>query len=202
MPVEIVIASRNPKKRVELEALLRGLDVRVIGADSFPEVPDVVEDGATFLDNARKKAFAFARALGKIALGDDSGLEVDALGRAPGVKSHRFAGPTASDADNNRLLLERLRGVPHARRTARFRCAAVVAWPDGSSIESEGSCEGVILEAPRGSAGFGYDPLFLSPEHDKTFAELSSDAKNETSHRARALARLREKLIERLSRAS
>jgi XTP/dITP diphosphohydrolase len=202
MSLEIVLASRNPKKSLELARLLQDLDVSVLGADRFPDVPDVVEDGATFVANARKKAVAFSRALGKLALGDDSGLEVDALGGAPGVKSHRFAGPSASDADNMRLLLERLRGVPEARRTARFRCAAVLVWPDGSSIEAEGSCEGVILDAPRGSGGFGYDPLFFSPVHGKTFAELPAEAKNATSHRARALARLCEHLAERLGKSA
>jgi XTP/dITP diphosphohydrolase len=194
--MEIVLASRNPKKRAELEALLRGLPVRVAAA----AVPDVVEDGETFLDNARKKALAAARATGKPALGDDSGLEVDVLGGAPGVRSHRFAGPVATDADNNRLLLERLQGVPPARRSARFRCAAVLAWPDGRSIQAEGTCEGVILESPRGTGGFGYDPLFLVPAHGKTFAELPAETKNALSHRAAALRRIREQLAEILAR--
>jgi XTP/dITP diphosphohydrolase len=195
---ELVLASRNRKKRLELQALLGVLDVNVRSAEEFPNVADVEEDGRTFLENARKKAHAFARATGLPALADDSGLEVDALGGAPGVRSHRYAGPNATDSQNNEKLLRELQGVPPPKRTARFRCAAVLAWPDGRVIEAEGACEGILLDAPRGAGGFGYDPLFFVPEHGKTFAELPAESKNAISHRARALERLRALLVKRL----
>ncbi len=194
------MASRNPKKREELASLLDGLGVTLLGPDDVPGAPEVVEDADTFLGNAHKKARAFADASGKPALADDSGLEVDALYGAPGVRSHRFAGPDASDADNNRKLLDLLAGVPRESRRGRFRCAVVVVWPDGSSIESEGTCDGEILEEPRGGGGFGYDPLFLVPEHGKTFAELPSAVKNRASHRAKALAGIRSALVDRVNR--
>jgi XTP/dITP diphosphohydrolase len=152
----------------------------------------VEEDGETFAANAAKKAREVAAAAGLPALADDSGLEVDALDGAPGVRSARYAGAGHDDAANNRRLLAELAGVPTARRTARFRCAVALADPRGplgDTVEiREGACAGVILESPRGHNGFGYDPLFLYPELGRTFAELSLEEKGRLSHRARALA--------------
>lgn len=195
----LVVASRNPKKRRELEALLRGLRLEVRALDDYPEVPDPVEDGKTFMENAEKKALFVARETGLPSLADDSGLEVDALDGAPGVYSARYAGvndrPTRDEA-NNRKLLKSLRDVPEQERTARFRCSVAFAGPNLSGqVEilgrSEGEVEGIIIEEPRGKGGFGYDPLFYHPPSGCTFAELPTDRKNQLSHRARALVGIR-----------
>jgi XTP/dITP diphosphohydrolase len=160
-------------------------------------VPEVEETGATFAENAELKARAAAEWSGLWALADDSGLEVDALHGGPGVHSNRFAGPNTTEAQRNRRLLELLQDVPPSRRTARYRAVIAVAAPDGRVWLSEGACEGVILESPRGEGGFGYDPLFFFPQLDRTMAEISPEVKNRVSHRARALSAARE-LLERL----
>ena len=195
----LVFATRNRGKLVELHALLEGSGVRVLGVHEVGrDLPDVVEDADTFLGNAAKKAREVAAATGWPALADDSGLEVDALGGAPGVHSARYAGVHGDDAANNEKLLRALDGVPPERRTARFRCALVLADPAGplgDAIESaDGVVEGVILDAPRGTGGFGYDPLFYCPEIGMTFAEAGVGPKGHISHRARAMARLAPRL--------
>ena len=155
------------------------------------DAPRVVEDGATYRDNARKKADAIARHCNTWALADDSGIEIDALGGRPGIFSARFAGPSATDEENNRKLLEELRGVPEERRTARYRAVIVLASPDGLLASTEGTCEGRIGMSPRGTGGFGYDPLFLPDGHGgRTMAELGMEIKNRISHRAKALNNL------------
>ena len=189
--MNIVIASHNPKKRREIEAILGGLGVAVLPAEKTAFV-EVEEDAPDFAGNARKKAEAFLAANGVPALADDSGLCVDALGGAPGVRSARFAGENASDADNNALLLARLQGV--ANRRARFVCAMHLALPDGRAITAEGRVEGRILEAPDGAGGFGYDPLFFCPELGKSFAAATPEEKASVSHRGRALRALAERL--------
>lgn len=194
---QLVLATRNPGKVMELRPMLAGAGVEVIGLDAFPDVPEVEEDGATFEENALKKAREYARATGRLVLADDSGLEVDALGGAPGVRSARYA-PTTEER-NARVLAE-LAGVPHARRTARFVSVAVLACPDGPERVFRGVLEGWIADAPRGTGGFGYDPLFLLPD-GRTLAELSLDEKNRISHRARALALVQTALPDFLSRA-
>lgn len=189
--VEIVVASRNPKKAAELRRLLGELPVRVLGADEAGVDLEVVEDGETFAENAAKKAAAFARASGRWALGDDSGLCVDALGGRPGVRSARYAGEKADDAANNRRLLAELAGIPPERRTARFVCSLALADPTGKiRLAVEKSAEGRILEAARGAGGFGYDPLFFFPSLSKAFAELAPDEKDRVSHRGAALRAL------------
>ena len=188
------MATRNRNKVRELAHLLADLDVEVISLADRPEVPDVVEDGDTFTANAVKKARAVAAVTGLPALADDSGLEVDALHGLPGVQSARYAGVGHDDAANNRKLLAALAGVPPARRTARFRCAIALADPTGAlgaAVEvREGACEGVILDAPRGTGGFGYDPHFLDPATGLTAAELPLERKNELSHRGKAMRAL------------
>jgi XTP/dITP diphosphohydrolase len=168
-------------------------------------IPEVDEDADTFAGNAAKKAREVSAATGLPALADDSGLEVDALGGAPGVWSARYAGPGASDAANNAKLLAALRGVPPEGRTARFRAVlalADTAGPLGDAvITADGACEGVVLEAPRGTGGFGYDPLFLVPALGQTFAELGVGTKGEMSHRARAMQAIRAELLAYLARA-
>lgn len=188
----IVFATRNPGKLAELEALVRPLGLRVVGAAAFPGIPEVREDGDTFEENALKKARVIAGQTGLPTLADDSGLVVDALDGAPGVRSARYAGAEATDEANNALLLERLAGIPASERGAHFECVLAFVDPSaqGASIEhiTRGRCDGVLLESPRGDGGFGYDPLFWLPELEATFAELDRAAKNRRSHRARALA--------------
>jgi XTP/dITP diphosphohydrolase len=189
----LVFATRNQGKLAELSGLVASLGLEVISAAELG-APDVVEDGATFEENAVKKARVVAAAVGLPALADDSGLVVAALDGAPGVYSARFAGPDATDADNNRLLVERLRGVDEARRGAQFVCVMAFADPGGAlgdGVEvALGRCHGILLEAPRGHGGFGYDPLFYVPEEGKTFAELGAAVKNTISHRAAAMGRM------------
>jgi XTP/dITP diphosphohydrolase len=194
----LVFATRNKGKLVELRALLPGLDVRSLD-ELDRAVPEVVEDADTFAGNASKKAREVARATGCPALADDSGLEVDALGGAPGVWSARYAGEPANDAANNAKLLAALAGVPAERRTARFRAVLALADPAGPLgdrvITADGACEGVILDAPRGTGGFGYDPLFYAPELGQTFAEAGVGPKSDLSHRARAMRAMRPQLL-------
>jgi XTP/dITP diphosphohydrolase len=190
--VKLVFATRNAGKLRELAALVTPLGLEVV---SVP-LDDVDEDRDSFAGNAEKKARAALTRSGLPALADDSGLEVDALEGAPGVRSARYAGDGHDDAANNRALIAALAGVPPARRTARFRCVLFYADPAGRTLVAEGACEGLIAEAPRGRGGFGYDPLFLvagDPE-GRTMAELPPEEKNRISHRARAMARLVEGL--------
>lgn len=198
----LVFATRNKGKLVELRQLLPGVDVLSVddaAARLGHSIPDVVEDADSFVGNASKKAREVSRATGLPALADDSGLEVDALGGAPGVYSARYAGEHAGDAANNAKLLAALAEVPGEQRTARFRASlafADVTGPLGAEvITADGVCEGVILDALRGTGGFGYDPLFFVTERGKTFAELDVAAKGELSHRARAMAAIRPKLL-------
>jgi len=191
----IVLGTRNRKKAEELQDHLADLPVRIVTLEEFPAAPEVVEDGDTFMANARKKAIELARTLGQWVLGEDSGLVVDALGGRPGVYSSRYAGPEASDEANNRKLLEELAGVPEEKRTAHYVCTAVLADPEGAVRAAvEGRCNGRIITEPRGERGFGYDPLFLIPEYHRTFGELGLLVKRHISHRARAIARLKESL--------
>lgn len=188
----IVLATRNPGKISEIEALLPG--VRCAPAATFPGCPEPEESGRTFEENALIKARAVSRYTGRTALADDSGLEVDALDGAPGVRSARYAGDRASDGENLRRLLDALDGVDEAGRAARFRCVVAVVAPDGGAWTAEGVCEGGILREPRGESGFGYDPVFVPAGYDKTFAELDAGVKNRISHRAMALRRIAEAL--------
>lgn len=186
--IELVCASANPDKVVEIAALLDGV-ARLLPRP--PEVPDVVEDADSLEGNARLKASAICAASGSAAVADDTGLEVDALGGAPGVYAARYAGEGVTYADNREKLLTELSGVAEADRTARFRTVAMVVRPDGSEIVVEGVCEGRIAFADRGDRGFGYDALFIPTDGDgRTFAEMSDAEKNEISHRGRAFVAL------------
>ena len=195
----LVVATRNRGKLYELRAMFAATDLEVIDVAEAEvrlgvTIPDTVEDAPTFVGNAGKKAREVAGATGWPALADDSGLEVDALGGAPGVYSARYAGGHGDTAANNAKLLAALVGVPPERRTAQFRCVLAVADPagllGGELMTAEGVVRGTLLEAPRGTGGFGYDPLFFSPELGLTFAEADRDAKAAVSHRGRALASL------------
>jgi XTP/dITP diphosphohydrolase len=188
----IVFATRNLGKLRELCQLLELEGVELLSLGDLPDAPEIAEDGSSFAENASLKALGIARATGLPAIADDSGLEVDALGGAPGVRSARYAGEGAGDDARIALLLRNLSGVPEASRTARFRCAVAFAEPaaDQIALLFEGSCEGRILEGKRGSGGFGYDPVFFCPELGATFAEAPAEAKNRVSHRGRAIEQL------------
>ena len=199
-PIRVVLGTRNRKKGQEMIQLLRPpwepgtrLDrLAMTTLDEFPEAPEVVEDASTFAGNARKKASETAIAVGAWVIADDSGLAVDALGGAPGVLSARYAGMHGDDEANNRKVLAALAALPGADRGAAFVCALALADPTGAiRLESHGSCRGRLIDAPRGTNGFGYDPLFLIPEYHQTFGELSTLVKHQLSHRSRAFARLR-----------
>jgi XTP/dITP diphosphohydrolase len=184
--VTVVCASANPDKVAEIQQLLDGVMTLL---PRPADVPDVVEDGATLLANARLKAAAIVAATGLAAVADDTGLEVDALGGAPGVFTARFAGEGCSYADNRRKMLAALDGV--ADRTAAFRTVAMVVWPDGAEVAVEGVCVGVISEFEEGATGFGYDSIFVPSDGDgRTFAQMSATEKNEISHRGRAFRAL------------
>jgi XTP/dITP diphosphohydrolase len=185
---ELLLATNNSGKLREYAALLSGCGFDLVTPVEKKLDIEVAETGKTFAENAALKAKTLATASGLLTLADDSGLEVDALGGAPGVYSARYAGDKASDAERIALLLKNLEGVPLERRTARFRCVIAIADPAGSLRLAEGTVEGFIVFAPRGSHGFGYDPVFLLPELGKTMAELKPEEKNHLSHRARAAA--------------
>jgi XTP/dITP diphosphohydrolase len=193
--VKLLFATRNKGKLVELRALVASLGVEVVGVAELEQalgrtLSEAPEDEPTFEGNAIQKARLACAETGLPVVADDSGLEVDALGGAPGVQSARYAGQHGDDAANNLKLLENLRGVLAERRTARFRCVVALATPEGQIEAAHGVCEGVILEVPRGTGGFGYDPLFYCPELDATFAEAGVGPKGGVSHRARALRSL------------
>ena len=189
---ELVLATRNRHKGEELAALLGDLGITIRTLDEFPDAPDVVEDGETCEANAIKKARAIAEFTGLPAVADDTGLEVDALGGRPGIYAARYAGEDATYEDNCRKLLRELAGVPRERRTARFLTVAAIALPSDGVRVAQGTLDGVIAEEASGTLGFGYDPVFLIPELGKTLAQLSADQKNRISHRAKALAKMRE----------
>jgi len=187
----LVVATGNRHKVEEIRAMLADLPITVRSLAEFPGAPEVVEDGATYRENALKKAWSAAKFTGKPALADDTGLEVDALGGQPGLYAARFAGEGCSFQDNVRKLLHLLDGVPSERRGARFVCVIALVSPDGREQVVEGELCGRISESQSGGGGFGYDPVFFVPEAGKTLAELTADEKNRVSHRRRALDRAR-----------
>jgi XTP/dITP diphosphohydrolase len=194
--VKLLIATNNPGKLKEYQNLLADLPVTVTYPVQESLNLEVEESGETFEENAKIKAVAFARASGLLSLADDSGLEVDALDGAPGVRSARYGGPGASDEDRYRKLLAALGNVPQAQRSARFRCVVALAQPDGTVATADGTCEGEIGFVPRGEHGFGYDPVFVVEGFGgQTMAELRPNLKNEISHRARAARAARPALL-------
>ena len=192
--LELVVATANPGKIAEIKQILSELPVRLITRDEIPHWPRITEDGSSYLDNALIKARALVAVTGKPALADDSGIEGDALGGDPGMLSARFAGPDATDEQNNQRLADALREVPSEARTARYRCVAVVVMPDGRHIVAEGTCEGSIATRPRGGEGFGYDPWFIPAGSERTFGEFPASEKHLVSHRGKALRELARQL--------
>jgi XTP/dITP diphosphohydrolase len=195
----IIVATRNAGKFREISELLRHLPVRLLNLGDFPDIPDVVEDGSTLRENALIKGREVYRATGIPAISDDTGLEVDALGGRPGVLSARFAGEGATYAGNNAKLLALLSATPPAARTARFVCVAACVDADTEHVVS-GVCEGRIASEPRGTGGFGYDPLFIPVGETATFAEIPPSKKNDISHRALAFRAMADYLAGRINR--
>ncbi len=185
--MDLVLATTNQNKIAEICQILDGQNLNIISINDIPSLPEVEEDGLTFEENARKKALTIAKLTGRLTLADDSGLVVDALNGRPGVLSARYSGDDATPAKNNEKLLHELEDVPVKKRTARFVCVIAIARPSGKVFVAEGECEGLIARELRGEQGFGYDPLFIVPDREKTFAELGAAEKNKISHRAIAL---------------
>jgi XTP/dITP diphosphohydrolase len=194
MVTKLLLATSNPGKVDEYRALLAGMNVTLVTPSDQGLVDQPEETGDTFEENALLKARYYALATGLMSLADDSGLEVDALGGEPGVHSARYAGEGATDADRVLLLLSKLEGVPSEKRAARFQCVVALAWPEGTTETFHGSCEGRIAAEPKGSNGFGYDPVFYVPELGKSFAELEPVVKNQRSHRAEAARKAADRL--------
>ena len=195
--MDFILASKNSHKLGEMSAILGQYGVRLRLQSELDLDLDVEETGATFEENAKLKAAAVMRASGLPAIADDSGLEVDALGGAPGIYSARYGGDASkNDRQRYELLLDNLKGIPMAERTARFVCVIAAIWPDGRRICVRGTCEGLILERPGRDNGFGYDPVFYVPEEGMTFSEMPQARKNEISHRANALRLFQTKLTE------
>lgn len=192
MPAMIVLATTNKNKVAEFREILKDFDVELKSLSDFGPIPEVIEDGETFDDNAYKKAHHTARVLGLPAIADDSGLVVEALDGAPGVFSARYAGVDATDEDNCSKLLKEIKD--HTNRKAKFVCCLSIAVPSGPALTYESECEGIILDEKRGESGFGYDPLFYFEQLGKTFAELSMEEKNKVSHRGKALEELKSEL--------
>jgi XTP/dITP diphosphohydrolase len=188
---QLVVATKNKKKLSEIKDILKGIDLELLSLDAYKNVPRVVENGKTFKENAVKKAVKLARFTGQLCLGEDSGLCVDVLGGAPGIYSARFSGRDKSDIKNNLKLLKLLKDMPAAKRKARYVCAVALADPGGLIGVVEGDCFGSIAFEPKGSAGFGYDPLFYIPKYKKTFAQLGEKIKHKMSHRFHALKKAR-----------
>jgi len=189
--LEVIVATRNKGKLREFRDALKGLNLRIRGLNDFPDVPEVEEDGDSFIENALKKARFYSTYFGKLTLADDSGLEVGRLRGRPGVHSARYAGERASSQKNNQKLLRELEGVPISMRGARFRCIIALKSPEGKETLTEGFCRGRIGFKEKGRRGFGYDPLFILPKEGKTMAELSLEEKNRVSHRGKALRKMR-----------
>jgi XTP/dITP diphosphohydrolase len=196
--MKIVFASGNEGKVKEIREMLAGMGIELVSLKNYSGVPEIIEDGKTFLENALKKARIISAFTGETVLADDSGLSVDALGGEPGIYSARYAGEMATDDDNITLLLSKLKNVPQEKRTASFSCALVLYRTDGSYDSFESKWSGLIIDNRHGDNGFGYDPVFYVPELKKTAAEMPPELKNRVSHRGQAFAKLKKALEEKL----
>jgi len=196
----LVLASRNAKKAAEVDALLEPHGIGVKAVSEFGDLPEVIEDGDSFEENANKKASQTAKHIGQWTIGEDSGLCVDALKGAPGIYSARFSGENATDASNNQLLIEKLSDLPAAKRAAHYVCHIALSDPQGIiRLNVERRCNGVIIDEPHGENGFGYDPHFMIPEYNRTFGELSPVVKKCISHRAKAFYEFIPRLVHLLN---
>jgi XTP/dITP diphosphohydrolase len=193
--MEILIATKNIGKIKEFKGMFESIGHNVKSLIDFPDITEIEETGTTFEENAIIKASELSRITGKIVISDDSGLEVDALNGEPGVYSARYAGNNKNDEDNINLVLEKLKGVPTEKRTARFISVIAVVFPNGSTETFKGICEGIITEEKKGNEGFGYDPIMYIPKLNRTMAELTKDEKNQISHRGNALRKMLDKMI-------
>lgn len=194
----LVAATQNKNKIKEIEAITKAFGMKIISRDEAGVPPvDIVEDGSTFEENSEKKAAEIMKLCGKITIADDSGLEVDCLDGAPGVYSARFAGKDGDDRANNEKLKNLIKDVPYEKRTGRFVSVITMVFPNGDKIVARGEVDGHILLEEKGSNGFGYDPLFVPVGYEDSFGEMDAEVKNKISHRAKALAELRSKLLER-----
>ena len=189
--MELVVATRNKKKLKEIRHMLKGLSLKITSLADYKNLPKIVEDGLTFQENAIKKAATISQYLKKLTLGEDSGLEVKALNNRPGVYSSRYSGKGATDKKNNKKLLRELKGIPLKKRQARYICSVAISDADKLLGVVQGTCSGLISTKERGSAGFGYDPLFLIPKFNKTFGELGEEIKHKMSHRYKAFVKAR-----------
>ncbi len=194
--MELVVATKNKKKLQEIKEILKDLDLKITSLADYPQTPRIVENGKTFKDNAAKKAIKIAQFSGKLTMGEDSGLCVDALGGKPGIYSSRFAGKNKSDLKNNLKLLKLLKEFPLNKRKAHYVCAVALADSSGLITVVEGKCFGVIGFKMRGTHGFGYDPLFIIPKYKKSFGQLGESIKHKMSHRFRALGKAK-KIIQK-----
>lgn len=199
---EIVLATRNKHKISEIKEILKGIPVKISSLDTYPEVPEVVEDGETLDENAVKKAREVSLFLSKWSLADDTGLEVEFLNGEPGVFSARWAGPGCTYEDNNNKLLKLMKNVPAGRRKAIFRTVIALSDPKGNFMYVEGRIDGAVTEKLSGKNGFGYDPVFFVPELNKTLAEMSTEEKNSVSHRSRALEKAKALILEKINSKS
>lgn len=195
--LKCLIATGNPHKTESIKRLLGDQAIELVDLSQLPPLEEPEEDGSTFLDNALIKSRYYSKATGLIALADDSGLEVDALDKAPGIYSSRFAGIHTSHEEKMAKILELLQDVPRPQRTARFRCVAAATFPDGYECYADGSMEGVIADAPAGLGGFGYDPIVFLPQLNKTVAQLTDEEKDSLSHRGEAFRLLIPQLLAR-----
>lgn len=189
--MELLVATRNKKKLEEIKEILKDLNLEITSLIDYPNIPSIIEDGKTFEENAIKKAVEIAKLTKKLTLGEDSGIEVEALDRRPGIYSARFAGEEKDDLKNNLKLLKLLRGLPLKKREAQYVCSVALADKDELIDIKEGRCSGLIGFKLKGDFGFGYDPLFIISKYNKTFAQLGPEIKNRMSHRSRALKKLK-----------
>ena len=193
--MEIIVATKNRGKVREIRKALKGAGLKIYSLTDFSDVPGIEEDGKSFTENALKKARFYSKHFGKLAIADDSGLEVDALGGLPGVYSARYSREGASDQENNKKLLSEMEGIPFSKRGARFRCVMAMVSHDGREAVVEGLCRGRIGTRGVGMKGFGYDPLFILPQYGRTMAQLTVEEKNRVSHRGKALKKLKKMLL-------
>jgi XTP/dITP diphosphohydrolase len=198
--LEVIVATKNRGKVREIRRALKGLGLKIYSLNDFSDIPEIEEDGKSFTENALKKARFHSKYFKKLAIADDSGLEVDRLKGLPGIYSARYSGEGASDRENSQKLLREMEGIPISKRGARFKCVIAMVSHDGKEVVAEGSCRGRIGFREVGKKGFGYDPIFILPQYGKTMAQLTLEEKNKVSHRGKALRKLKKIIVRTLER--